>query len=90
MNTRREFLRGTALAAALGAIPFRSALALEPGQPSSTARGAALQRAAHQLLETPRVFDDPVALRIFGAETVRWLGHNLHRYRSMGSRASGR
>ena len=87
MNSRRDFLRGTALAAGLGAIPFRSALALEPGQPSQTARGAAMQRAVHQLLETPRVFDDPVALRIFGAETVRWLGHNLDRYRSVGSRA---
>jgi len=87
MHARRNFLRGTALAAGLAAIPFRDALALEPGQPSSTARGAALQRAAHQLLETPLVFADPMALRIFGAQTVRWLGHNLHRYRTAGSRA---
>ena len=46
-----------------------------------------MQRAAHQLLETPRVFEDPVALRIFGAEGVRWLGYNLHRYRTAASRA---
>jgi methyltransferase (TIGR00027 family) len=87
MNSRRKFLRGTALAAGLAAIPLRDAFALEPGQPSSTARGAAMQRAVHQLLETPRVFDDPLALRIFGADAVRWLGHNLERYRAAGSRA---
>jgi methyltransferase (TIGR00027 family) len=41
---------------------------LEPGRPSATAQGAALLRAAHQLLETPRIFEDPLALRIIGAE----------------------
>jgi methyltransferase (TIGR00027 family) len=38
------------------------------------------------VLESPRVFDDPLALRIFGAEGVRWLGHNLERYRTAASR----
>ena len=46
-----------------------------------------MQRAAHQLLETPRVFDDPLALRIFGAQGVAWLGRNLDRYRTGGARA---
>jgi methyltransferase (TIGR00027 family) len=77
----------TGLAAGLGAPPLRTALALEAGQPSRTARGAALQRAAHQLLETPRVFDDPLALRVFGAQGVAWLGRNLDRYRTAGARA---
>ena len=68
-------------------LPFRSAVALQPGEPSRTARGTALQRAAHQLLESPPVFEDPFALRIFGAQGVSWLGRNLDLYRSPGSRA---
>src|SRR6185295_8012621 len=68
-------------------LPLQNALALTPGEPSRTARGAALHRAAHQLLEVPPVFEDPLALRIFGAEGVSWLGRNLDRYRSNSSRA---
>ncbi len=86
MFGRRRFL-GWSIAAGLAGISgARPAFALEPGQPSRTARGTALQRAAHQLLEVPRVFDDPLALRIFGAGGVRWLGQNLDRYRTAGSR----
>ena len=84
MISRRNFL---GWGAAAGFLPFRNALALQPGEPSRTARSTALQRAAHQLLETPRVFDDPVALRIFGAQGVRWLGQNLERYRTPSARA---
>lgn len=36
------------------------------GQPSRTAMRVALRRAAHQLLDDPRVFDDPLAIRIIG------------------------
>ena len=85
MFTRRRFLNSSVLLSSL--FFSRPGKALEPGQPSSTARGAALQRAVHQLLETPRVFEDPIALRIFGAPTVRWLGQNLDLYRRAGSRA---
>jgi methyltransferase (TIGR00027 family) len=85
--SRRRFLRDGALAAGFCAFPFHRALALQAGEPSRTARAAAMQRAAHQLLESPRVFDDPIALRVFGAEGVRWLGNNLDRYRTVGSRA---
>jgi methyltransferase (TIGR00027 family) len=46
-----------------------------------------MERAAHQILETPQVFRDPLALRIFGAEGVSWLGHNMERYRNPRSRA---
>ena len=85
MVSRRGFL---AESIALGSLLFsRTGQALEPGRPSRTARGVALQRAAHQLLETPRVFDDPLALRVFGAEGVAWLGRNLERYRRDSSRA---
>jgi methyltransferase (TIGR00027 family) len=38
------------------------------GRPSVTAQRAAIQRAAHQLLESPRIFDDPLALAVIGAE----------------------
>jgi methyltransferase (TIGR00027 family) len=82
--SRRNFL---AWGAAAGLSPLRDAFALQPGEPSRTARGAALQRAAHQLLEVPRVFDDPLALRIFGAQGVAWLGRNLESYRTAGSRS---
>jgi methyltransferase (TIGR00027 family) len=37
-----------------------------PGEPSRTALGAARHRAAHQLLEQGRIFNDPLALRILG------------------------
>jgi methyltransferase (TIGR00027 family) len=37
--------------------------------PSITAQRAAIIRSAHQILDEPRVFDDPLALRIIGAET---------------------
>jgi len=83
MFSRRNFLRW---GLAAGLLPWRDALALEAGQPSRTARGAAMQRAAHQLLEEPHVFDDPLALRIFGAQGVRWLGSNLDTYRTAQSR----
>ncbi|MBI3371467.1 MAG: class I SAM-dependent methyltransferase [Betaproteobacteria bacterium] len=75
------------LAAGLGALPLRTALAIKGGRPSRTARGAALQRAAHQLLETPLVFDDPLALRILGAQDASWLGANLEQYRGASARA---
>jgi len=85
MVTRRGFLKSSAALA--GALFSESGQALVAGEPSRTARGAALQRAAHQLLEVPRVFDDPLALRIFGAQGVAWLGRNLERYRTAGSRS---
>jgi methyltransferase (TIGR00027 family) len=47
---------------------------MEPGRPSATAFRVAMRRAAHQVLDSPRVLDDPVALRIVGparAESLR-------------------
>ena len=40
---------------------------MEVGRPSRTALSAATHRAAHQLLDVPKVFDDPLALRIICA-----------------------
>jgi methyltransferase (TIGR00027 family) len=42
--------------------------AMEAGQPSRTALGAAGHRAAHQALEGGRIFTDPLALRILGPD----------------------
>jgi methyltransferase (TIGR00027 family) len=53
---------------------------VEAGRPSVTAQGAALERAAHQLLETPRVFEDPLALPIIGAEAEAGLRADLESY----------
>jgi len=36
--------------------------------PSETALRVAIRRAAHQILEDPKVFEDPLALRILGLE----------------------
>src|SRR5215467_13564473 len=42
-------------------------------RPSATAQGAAMYRAAHQLLDHPLVFSDPLALRIIGREAAESL-----------------
>lgn len=46
---------------------------MKQGIPSRTARGVAIRRAAHQLLDHPRLFEDPLALAILGQETARLL-----------------
>jgi methyltransferase (TIGR00027 family) len=47
-------------------------------RPSETAQRVAMQRAVHQLLDDPKVFDDPVALRIIGRENALALQANPH------------
>ncbi|MBW1780597.1 MAG: class I SAM-dependent methyltransferase [Deltaproteobacteria bacterium] len=48
---------------------------MEEGRPSRTALRAATHRAVHQLLDIPKVFDDPLALRIIceNAEKGLWV-----------------
>jgi len=46
---------------------------MKDNRPSATAQRAAMQRAAHQLLDNPKVLDDPVALRIIGKESASAL-----------------
>lgn len=84
MINRREALGS--LAAALALWP-RGSLALGAGEPSRTAQGAALHRAAHQLLERPLVFRDPLALKILGPERRRQLWAKLADRRGDSSRA---
>jgi methyltransferase (TIGR00027 family) len=46
---------------------------MQEGKFSRTARRVAIRRAAHQLLDHPRVLDDPLALRIIGSEAEQAL-----------------
>jgi methyltransferase (TIGR00027 family) len=46
---------------------------LKETRPSKTAQRVAMRRAAHQLLDDPKVFDDPVAVRIIGKEDASAL-----------------
>jgi methyltransferase (TIGR00027 family) len=49
---------------------------MQEGKFSRTARRVAIRRAAHQLLDHPRVLDDPLALRIIGSEAAEELRSN--------------
>lgn len=46
---------------------------MQEGKFSKTAQRVAIRRAAHQLLDHPRVLDDPLALRIIGSEAEEAL-----------------
>lgn len=46
---------------------------MEFNTPSRTAQGAAMHRAAHQLIDRPTVFTDPLALKIIGDEAASEL-----------------
>jgi methyltransferase (TIGR00027 family) len=46
---------------------------VEEAQPSKTAFGVACHRAAHQTLDDPKIFEDPIALKIIGEETASRL-----------------
>jgi methyltransferase (TIGR00027 family) len=49
---------------------------MQEGKFSRTAQRVAIRRAAHQLLDHPRVLDDPLALRIIGSEAAEELRSN--------------
>jgi methyltransferase (TIGR00027 family) len=46
---------------------------MEALTPSRTAQGAAMHRAAHQMLDMPPLFEDPLAVRIIGPEAAEEL-----------------
>ena len=77
---QRALLGGVALAspysgmiASAFAQPSGAAARLAEGAPSLTAQGAAVMRALHQVIDYPRVLDDPLAVSIIGAEGARAL-----------------
>jgi methyltransferase (TIGR00027 family) len=86
MISRRKFLAWSA-GSGLGFLSFQNAFALETGRPSRTALGAARHRAAHQLLENPKVLDDPFALPILGKRDAVWLRASLERQQTASTRA---
>jgi methyltransferase (TIGR00027 family) len=49
---------------------------MQEGKFSRTAQRVAIRRAAHQLLDQPRVLDDPLALLIIGSEAAEALRSN--------------
>lgn len=91
---RRGFLRAAAWAGAgAGLARCARVFAQTPatgspmagGRPSATAHGAALLRAAHQILDEPRVFRDPLALRVI--TTASWTALLSAPQRFQGSRS---
>lgn len=87
---RRTFLRHSlesTVLVGLGVFAPLEAFALQAKEPSRTALGTAQHRAAHQLLDRPIVFDDPVALRVLGAERVKRIALNSAQNETAGSRA---
>jgi methyltransferase (TIGR00027 family) len=87
---RRRFLRGALalsacasfgqLARAFAQTESGAGARMAEGRPSITALGAAMLRAAHQLVDEPKILDDPLALRIIGAEGEKRLRSNLTAY----------
>ena len=60
---------------------------LKSGEPSATAMGVARRRAVHQLLDDPKVFDDPLATRIIGDGALERLKAELDRHHHPFNRA---
>jgi methyltransferase (TIGR00027 family) len=52
---------------------------MEPGQASKTALRVAIRRAAHQLADSPRVLDDPIAVRLVGPGYARDMERAMHK-----------
>jgi methyltransferase (TIGR00027 family) len=55
---------------------------MKENRPSATAQRVAMRRATHQLLDDPKVFDDPVALRIIGKESASALQADPRQFES--------
>ena len=55
---------------------------MKPDQPSTTAYRVAMRRAAHQILDQPKVLDDPIALRIVGSRAEAAIRSEPGRYQS--------
>jgi methyltransferase (TIGR00027 family) len=51
---------------------------MQTGKPSKTAFRVAIRRAAHQLIDYPRVLDDPIAVRLLGPGFVRDMERAMH------------
>ncbi len=56
---------------------------MKEDRPSATAQRVAVLRAAHQILDNPKVFDDPIALRIIGKENALALQASPRQFDAM-------
>jgi len=56
---------------------------MKEDRPSATAQRVAVLRAAHQILDNPKVFDDPIALPIIGKEYALALQTNPCQFEAM-------
>jgi len=52
---------------------------MQKGQASKTALRVAIRRAAHQLVEQPRILDDPIAVRLIGSGYARDMERAMHK-----------
>lgn len=52
---------------------------METGRASKTALRVAIRRAAHQVMEKPRILDDPIAVRLVGPEFARDMKRASHK-----------
>jgi methyltransferase (TIGR00027 family) len=52
---------------------------MESGRASKTALRVAIRRAAHQIMEQPRILDDPIAVRLLGPGFARDMERASHR-----------
>ncbi len=52
---------------------------METGKASKTALRVAIRRAAHQVMEKPRILDDPIAVRLVGPEFARDMKRASHK-----------
>jgi methyltransferase (TIGR00027 family) len=52
---------------------------MKKGKSSQTALRVAIRRAAHQLMEQPRILDDPIVVRLIGTERPRDLERAMHK-----------
>jgi methyltransferase (TIGR00027 family) len=60
---------------------------MHEAKPSRTALRVAIRRAAHQILDSPRVLEDPVAMRIIGPELAARLTANPGEHSGIASRS---
>lgn len=55
---------------------------MKQDSPSLTAHSVAMMRAAHQILDYPKIFEDPVALSIVGKQGVSVINTDTRRFKS--------
>jgi methyltransferase (TIGR00027 family) len=53
---------------------------MQESRPSRTALRVAMRRAGHQVLDSPKVFDDPIALQILGPDAVERVRAEKQRF----------